>query len=318
MVRPDPRDASSPGKLILLFSPLGLLFLSGCETAGISFLAPAGPIAALQHHWFELILVALAIVILPVLVGVPFCLWRYRLGNKNAPYRPDWQYTLSLEYLVWGIPAVIVLMLAVLIWGAERRYSPQTPINSQTPPLEVQVVALNWKWLFIYPAEHVASLDTLALPVGREVRFSLTSDKSMQSFFIPALGSQIYAMAGMVTTLHLRADQPGRYLGENTQFNGMGFQDEKFTVIALPDPAFRNWMTAAHQSPLALNDATYRALLRDGNDPQAVSMLTKDQMPPSDPLQPQGLRFANVPPDFFRNIVNHVHQPPVSQITVPQ
>lgn len=217
-----------------------------------------------------------------------------------------------------GVPALIVLMLAVLIWGAERRYSPQTPINSQTPPLEVQVVALNWKWLFIYPAEHVASLDTLVLPVGREVRFSLTSDKSMQSFFIPALGSQIYAMAGMVTTLHLRADQPGRYLGENTQFNGMGFQDEKFTVIALPDPEFRNWMTAAHQSSLALNDATYPTLLQDGNDHQAVSMLTNGQLPSSDPLQPQGLRFANVPPDFFRSIVNHVHQPPVSQITVPQ
>lgn len=300
----------------LRLSPLLLLSLTACQTDSISFLHPAGTIAALQREWLIEIVIALAVIIIPVFVGVAFCLWRYRLGNRNAAFTPDWSFALPLEFLVWGVPATIVIILSLLIAGSETRHSPERQIGT-AQPLDIQVVALNWKWLFIYPDQHVASLDTLVLPVGREVRFLLTSDKTMQSFFIPSLGSQIYAMAGMVTHLHLLANRPGHYLGENTQFNGMGFQGEKFTALALLPDQFTQWTQHARTSPVTLNDETYRKLLKDGDDRQAMADLDVKADTP-DPMQPQGLSFSNVSDDLFRNIVSRYHGTSAHQGSMPQ
>ncbi|RUT26147.1 cytochrome ubiquinol oxidase subunit II [Asaia sp. W19] len=273
-----------------------LCLLAGCQTDHISFLDPAGPIAALQRYWFGLLVGGLTLVILPVLIGVPFCLWHYRASNSKATFRPDWDFALPLEFLVWGFPAIVVIAFSLLVWGPERRYSPDRAIHDE-PAMTIDVVALNWKWLFIYPDAHVASLDHLVLPQGREVVFRLTSDATMQSFLIPSLGSQIYAMAGMVTRLHLLADRPGRYLGENTQFNGMGFQDQKFAVDVVAPDHFEQWLSQARASALHLDSATYALLRRQENGRQSAQTLMHDPRAATP-------SFSEVPVHFFHDIVS--------------
>ncbi|WP_122049080.1 cytochrome c oxidase subunit II [Asaia bogorensis] len=292
------RSALRPGRRVLALTAMALplLLLGGCQTDHISFLAPAGPIAALQRHWFELLVAGLILVILPVLIGVPFCLWHYRAENRRATFRPDWDFALPLEFLVWGFPAVVVIAFSLLVWGPERRYSPEQPITDGAP-LSVDVVALNWKWLFIYPDAHVASLDHLVLPKGREIVFHLTSDATMQSFLIPSLGSQIYAMAGMVTRLHLLADRQGRYLGENTQFNGMGFQDQKFAVDVVPPDQFKQFLTQASQSTLHLDTQTYDAVRKQENGRKTAQTLLHDS-------NATMASFSAVPDTFFHDIVS--------------
>ncbi|WP_025886676.1 cytochrome ubiquinol oxidase subunit II [Asaia prunellae] len=162
--------------------------------------------------------------------------------------------------------------------------------------MRVEVVALNWKWLFVYPDAHIASLDHLVLPQGREVEFHLTSDATMQSFLIPSLGSQIYAMAGMVTHLHLEADRIGRLMGENTQFNGMGFQDQKFPVDIVSADHFAHWLTEATNSTLHLDQTTYRLLRKQENGRRTARALTNDPAA-SMPV------FSSVPEHFFHGIV---------------
>ncbi|EHH67855.1 cytochrome-c oxidase subunit 2 [Gluconobacter morbifer] len=293
-----------------------LLLLGGCGHDGITFLHPGGPVAEHQRNWLLFILAALSVVVVPVFIGVPYCMWRYRLRRDPGDYRPTWESSRILEWLVWGVPTVVVVILSLLILGPERRYSPANPVGTDAP-LDIQVIGLNWKWLFLYPDQHVASLDTLALPQGREIRFHLTSDATMQSFFIPGLGSQIYAMAGMVTTLHLRADRTGQYLGENTQFNGMGFQGEKFPALVLSQADFTHWMNEADHSLHILDDAVYRRVLQpDGDDRDVVSTLAPDDAS-GNPLQPQGLTFSHVPDGFFMSVVNHYHQPPLPGRSLP-
>lgn len=273
-----------------------LLFLSGCQADHISFLDPAGPIAGLQRHWFYLLVAGLFFVILPVLIGVPFCLWHYRAQNRRAAFRPDWDFALPLEFLVWGFPAVVVIAFSLLIWGPERRFGPERQIGD-APPLAIEVVALNWKWLFVYPDAHVASLDRLVLPQGREVVFHLTSDATMQSFLIPSLGSQIYAMAGMVTRLHLLADRTGRYLGENTQFNGMGFQDQKFPVDVVRPDQFAGFLAQAGSSALHLDGQTYDRIRRQETGRRTAQSLLNDP-------QATAVSFSSVPSHFFHDIVS--------------
>lgn len=274
---------------------LPLLLLGGCQADNISFLDPAGPIAALQKHWFLLLTGGLLLVILPVLVGVPLCLWHYRASNRRARFLPDWDFALPLEFFVWGFPAVVVIAFSLLVWGPERRFSPERAIGD-APPLNIEVVALNWKWLFIYPDAHVASLDHLVLPQGREVEFHLTSDATMQSFLIPSLGSQIYAMAGMTTRLYLEADRIGRLLGENTQFNGMGFQDQKFPVDIVSPDHFAQWLTKARASALRLDPATWEVLRRQENGRQSARTLLHDP----NAAMPV---FSSVPEHFFQGVV---------------
>jgi len=271
---------------------LGVLTLSGCGGDGISFLAPGGMIADAQRHWLLVIIGLVLIVVVPVFVALPLCLWRYRYGGQGA-YRPKWEFSWTLEILSWGVPSVIVLALALLIAGPETRLSPYHPVGAGAP-LRVQVVALNWKWLFVYPDQHIASVDTLAVPVGRSVRFSLTSDKTMQSFDIPALGSQIYAMAGMATVLNLVADRPGEFMGQNTQFNGMGFQDEKFRVLAMSDADFGKWVGGVQGSGHALDGAAYGALLKDQSGRDAAREMGVSV-------------FSDVPDGFFDKIVEKYH-----------
>lgn len=271
-----------------------LVVLAGCGS-GISFLDPHGPVAATQRDLFFQVTAWMMIVVLPAIVLVPIVAWRYRRRATRSAYQPGWHFSWPLEILVWGVPVVVVVILAALIVGKARSLDPYAAIPSAQPPLEVEVVGLDYKWLFVYPQENVASVGVLALPVDRPVRFRLTSDTVMQSFMIPALGSQIYAMAGMVTELNLLADRPGVLMGQNTQFNGFGFQAQKFQALAMPPADFAGWIAQAKAGDRPLDVATYGLVSRKGT----LADLRDDF--DFDPAR--GLIFSAVEPALFSRVV---------------
>ncbi|SDD05661.1 cytochrome bo3 quinol oxidase subunit 2 [Cupriavidus sp. YR651] len=259
--RHGPLPRLSPGKsprlVSLLVAALGSVLLSGCN---LELLSPKGSVGE-QEKW--LILVALFImlmVVIPVIVLTLWFAWRYRETNTRATYAPKWSHSTKIEVVVWGIPCVIVACLALLIWESTHKLDPYRPLASQVKPIEVDVVALNWKWLFIYPEFGVASLNQLAIPVGTPINFRLTSESMMNSFFIPQLGSMVYTMAGMQTRLHLIADTPGVYLGQSAAYSGPGFSDMHFKTLATSREEFDAWIRTARASSQALDLKTYRAL----------------------------------------------------------
>jgi cytochrome o ubiquinol oxidase subunit II len=238
--------------------PLLLLSLGGCDH--LELMNPKGSIGAQEK---ELILIALGLmllVVIPVMVLTVVFAWHYRETNTKATYAPKWAHSTSIEIVVWSIPCIIVAFLAVLIWETTHSLDPYRPLRSEVEPMNVEVVALDWKWLFIYPDYGVATVNHLAIPVGTPINFRLTSSSMMNSFFIPQLGSQIYAMAGMQTQLHLVADEAGTYAGRSSAFSGQGFSDMHFDTAAMPREQFDAWLRQARAAPLVLDQATYRSL----------------------------------------------------------
>lgn len=223
---------------------LTVLTLSACAGGThLSFLDPQGPVADAERWHFYWVLGIMAVLVAgPVFLLLPFFVWRYRYGNEAARYTPKWAYSRFLEIMSWGGPIVIVIALAFFVWRDAHRLDPYKPLASAEAPLQVEVIGYDWKWLFIYPDQGIASIGTLTLPAGRPVSLRLTSATVMQSFFIPSLGSQIYAMGGMVTRLNLLASKPGRSLGENTMYNGDGFHAQKFTASAMSPAEFEGWV----------------------------------------------------------------------------
>lgn len=237
---------------------LATLALAGC-TSGV--LDPAGPIGAGERIiLFDALAIMLAIVIPTLLATVAFAWW-FRASNKRAVYRPTWEYSGRLELLVWSIPALVVLFLGGIAWISSHDLDPYKALPSASgKPLEVEVVSLDWKWLFIYPDQHVASVNHLVLPAGVPVHFRLTSTSVMNSFFIPQLGSQIYTMAGMTTQLNLMADKPGSFSGLSAQFSGEGFSDMHFMVDATTQDAFDKWISDTRHGDAALDEASFNTL----------------------------------------------------------
>ncbi len=289
------------------FAPL---LLSGCSSSPHgTFLDPQGPIAAAQRTHFIDAVLLMMIVVLPVLVLTPFFAWRYRYRNASSPYRPDWSFSWPLEIAIWGIPFAIVGVLAVWLWMSTHALDPYASLSRGKPPLGVEVVGYDWKWLFIYPDLGIASIGQLTFPADQPLALELTSDTVMQSFFIPALGSQIYAMAGMVTRLHLQASSPGAFRGENTQYNGDGFYQQKFTAEATTPIAFNAWTDMVKAKGIPMTSTAY-GIIRQRSTLNAMRhALSADQMPAG------VLYFKDVPRDFFHNIVRSFHGGP-SEITV--
>ncbi len=278
--------------------------LAGCPDRHLTFLDPQGPVAAAQRwHLFEVVLLVM-IVVLPVLIATPLLAWRYRYGNKSARYAPKWDFSWPLEFVIWGVPAGIVAVLAVLLWHSTHALDPYDPLSPEARPLRVQVVGLDWKWLFIYPDEGIATVGELAFPADRTLALELTSDTVMQSFFVPALGSQIYAMAGMVTRLHLSAYGPGRFEGENTQYNGNGFQRQKFVARAMTPADFETWLQRVRTEGVALDDNAWRTLSEDSTTQQARSALPNSAMPPG------AIYFNALTPGLFDAIVQRFRHGP--------
>jgi cytochrome o ubiquinol oxidase subunit 2 len=201
-------------------------------------------------------------VIVPVIALTLGFAWWFRSGNRRATYRPDWEYSGRIEVIVWAIPALVILFLGGIAWVGSHELDPPRALKSNTEPLQVQVVSLDWQWLFIYPDRHIASLNHLVLPANVPVRFSLTSTTVMNSFFIPQLGSQIYTMAGMTTHVNLRADEQGRYEGLSAQFSGEGFADMRFDVDVLPADGFDAWVSDARARSEVLDATRFAQLAR--------------------------------------------------------
>ncbi|WP_109125635.1 ubiquinol oxidase subunit II [Dyella sp. C11] len=258
------------------------VLLSGCN---MEVLMPKGDVGA---HEKSLILIALglmAIVAIPVIAMTLWFPWRYRQSNKKATYAPNWSHSNKIEVVVWTIPAIIVAILAVITWTSSHALDPYKPLESEAKPITVQVVSMDWKWLFVYPEYGVASVNELAFPTDRPVNFQITSDSVMNAFFIPQLGSQIYAMAGMETKLHLIAREPGTYAGLSTNFSGEGFSDMHFQAIATSEDGFKDWIAKAKASQANLDTDGYNALAQ----PSEKTPVTY---------------YGNVAPNLFVNVVN--------------
>lgn len=237
-----------------------LLFVLGLNHS-FPLLQTRGEIANRQRDLLVLATVLALFVLVPVYALLFAFAWRYRAGHTKQ-YRPNWGTHKGYEALWWGIPIAIIGVLAVVTWVTSHSLDPFKPLASSQPALKVQVVAMQWKWLFLYPDQQVASVNEVALPVGRPVEFILTSDAPMNSFWIPQLGGQIYAMTGMSTKLHLMADTPGDYRGVSSNISGKGFADMRFTAKALEKADFEKWLLRASQSSKRLDQSSYDRLAK--------------------------------------------------------
>ena len=234
-----------------------LLALAGCQ---LGVLDPKGAIGAADATiLIDSVAIMLAIVLPTIAAIFAFAFW-FRKSNRHARYLPNWEYSGQIELVTWSIPTLTIILLGGVSWIGSHDLDPAQPLVSKAQPLEVQVVSLDWKWLFIYPAQKVASVNQLAIPAGVPVHFSLTSASVMNVFFVPELGSMIYTMNGMRTQLYLIADAPGTFLGESANLSGAGFSDMHFDVQALPADRFAAWIEAARKAGPTLDKASYQAL----------------------------------------------------------
>jgi cytochrome o ubiquinol oxidase subunit 2 len=236
-----------------------LVFLSACSSG---VLDPHGPVGGAERTiLFNATAIMLAVVV-PVICATCLFAWWFRAGNRRARRLPDWSYAGRIEFVVWAIPALVILFLGGIAWISSHDLDPQTSLKSSSPPIDIEVVSLEWKWLFIYPSFGVASVNRLVVPVGTPLRFRLTSAGVMNSFFIPQLGSQIYTMAGMTTELNLQASDPGSFAGLSAQFSGDGFSDMRFEVSAVQPQAFEQWIAETRAHGGSLNTDQYAGLVR--------------------------------------------------------
>lgn len=254
-------DRVAKSRIVRSLPLAGLVLLGGCGALDHGFFNAQGPVAADERHLFLVVSAVLLFVAGPVLLLTPVFAWHYRLSNKGDAYRPKWNFSWWVEGLIWIPPAGIVIGLAILLWQWTQVDDPYRKLPGQAP-IEVEAIALDWKWLFIYPDQGIASINQLAIPVGRPVHIRLTSGTVMQSMQVPQLAGQIYAMAGMTTELNLAASRAGTYQGQNTQYNGKGFQQQKFAVLALSGADYQRWVTRVRAAPRSLEAAAWAPLSR--------------------------------------------------------
>ena len=264
------------------------LLLQACSAGEPGFLDAKGPVAHAQSELFYYVIGVMMVVVVPVFILTPLLVWKYRRSNRTSDYRPKWEFSWLLEIAVWGIPVLVVAILGTKVWIDTHRLDPYRALASGQPPLEVQVVGLDWKWLFIYPQQHIATVNQLFFPVDRPLHLNLTSDTVMQSFMIPQLGGQIYAMAGMRTELNLMADQPGSYIAQNTQYNGDGFPKQRFHAEAVSAAVFAQWVRQVRGAGTPLDAAAYKSL--------AIKS-----------VPPRPIVYAPVDPGLFRHIIHKYH-----------
>ena len=200
------------------------------------------------------------IVVIPVFIMAFWFPRKYRASNTASTYMPKWSYSAKIDFFMWAVPIAIVTVLAILAWTRTHSLDPYKPIPSAEKPINIEAVSLDWKWLFIYPDQNIATVNQITFPVKVPVSFKLTSDTVMTSFFIPQLGSQMYAMGGMQTRLHLLADKPGTYAGHNQQISGRGYADMHFQAKAVSREEFQAWVEKVRQAPEKLDLDRYEKL----------------------------------------------------------
>ena len=261
------------------YATLALALVSATALGGCSegVLDPQGPIASAERLLLINSTAIMLVVVIPVIVATLAFAWWYRSSNTRATRDTDESYEGRVELVIWSIPALTVILLGGVIWIGSHQLDPRTPIPGNVDPLRVDVVALDWKWLFIYPDQGVAAVNQLVIPAGTPVEFRLTSATVMNSFFVPQLGSQIYTMGGMTTHLNLFADKPGEYHGFSANFSGDGFSEMRFVVKSVPAGDFETWLDQVRGTGTALDDAGYAKLAKPS---QAVPPATYRSVEP--------------------------------------
>lgn len=239
-------------------------FFAYMSTVDIPVLFPSGWVAAEQKHLIVVATILMMIIVLPVFGMMVFFAWKYREGNHQSDYQPEFHHSYLAEFFWWGFPFVIVSILGTMAWTSSHRLNPYRPLEIATDkkPIQIQVVALDWKWLFIYPEYKIATINLMAFPEKTPIQLFITSDAPMNSFWIPDLAGQIYGMSGMETQLHLIADKKGSYRGCSAQINGIGFAGMVFEAKATSDEEFDTWVETAQQSSNILNHKSYQQLLQ--------------------------------------------------------
>jgi cytochrome o ubiquinol oxidase subunit 2 len=263
--------------------------LSGCDRG---ILDPVGPVGAAERKiLFDSLAIMLAIVI-PVIIATLLIAFRFRASNTRAQYWPTFTHSGRIELITWSIPALVIFFLGGLAWTSSFLLDPSRPLASRTKPLEIQVVSLDWKWLFIYPEQRVASINRLVVPAGVPLRLRLTSASVWNAFWVPQLGGTLYCMYGMAGTLYLQADHPGVYPGGSAMISGDGFADMHFDTDAMSNGDFTSWVSAAQAAGPELDDGAYRALLRQSSNvppqtyrsvrPGLFEAIVTQQLPPGE------------------------------------
>jgi cytochrome o ubiquinol oxidase subunit II len=263
------------------------IVLTACQPA---ILDPQGPIGfAEKTILIDSLAIMLAIVVPTIMATLGFAWW-FRASNTRATYLPDWEFSGRIELIVWAIPLLVITLLGGVAWIGSHDLDPAKPLASTIPPLEIQGVSLDWKWLFIYPDQGVASVNQLVVPAGVPLHFSLTSGSVMNAFFIPQLGSMIYTMNGMTTQLNLRADTNGIFRGQSSHFSGDGFSGMHFEVIAVPPEQFTAWIETTRNAGPTLDAESYATLAKQS---------------------------VKAPPSTFRAVEHHLFQQIVTQKLPP-
>lgn len=240
------------------------------QRANLVVLQPKGIIGKEQKQLILQSVLLMALVIIPVYFLSFFIAWKYRASNKKVKFQPDWDSHRGLEAVWWGIPIILITILSVMAWNSSHQLDPFRPIDSPKKALSIQVIALQWRWLFIYPEQNIASLSYAYIPTDQPIDFNITSDAPMNSFWVPQLGGQIYAMSGMTTHLNLQADEPGIYQGSSANISGRGFAGMTFQVQAGSDIAFQQWVGQVRAASNNLSFESYKQLAEPSEDRSVV------------------------------------------------
>ncbi len=270
----------------------------------MNILDPQGPIGVADKTiLIDSLAIMLAIVVPTIVAVFAFAYW-FRVSNAKARYLPHWAYSGRIELVVWSIPTLTIILLGGVAWIGAHQLDPARPVEGAAQPLTIQVVSLDWKWLFIYPGQQVATINTLTVPAGVPLHFELTSSSVMNVFFIPQFGSMIYTMNGMATQLNLRADRPGTYGGLSAHFSGDGFPDMHFDVHVVPSEQFSKWAQEASRDEKSLDEASYGDIAKPSTkgvpaiyrlaDPQLFHSIVTQKLPPSPGFQ-AGVKGADLP-----------------------
>ncbi|WP_223518638.1 ubiquinol oxidase subunit II [Pseudomonas sp. GL-B-19] len=244
-------------RLLGLLPLLGTLLLGGCN---MTLLDPKGQVGLDERNLIITATLLMLLVVVPVIVMTFLFAWKYRASNTDAVYTPKWSHSTKIEIAVWAIPVLIIIALGYVTYKSTHALDPYKPLESDVKPVTIQVVSMDWKWLFIYPEQGIATVNKIVFPANTPINFQITSDTVMNSFFIPGLGGQIYAMAGMQTKLHLIANENAEFDGISANYSGAGFTGMKFKAVATSQADFDAWVSDVKKAPKQLEKAEYEAL----------------------------------------------------------
>lgn len=266
-----------------VLAALAVLSLAGCDWVLFN---SKGAVGIAQRDLIIICIGLMLIVVVPAIVLSFVFAWRFRASNKSAKYTPDWAHSTRIEVVVWGVPLLIIVILSVIVWKSTHELDPYKPLDVAGEPIHVEVIATDWKWVFVYPDLGIATINQLHFPAGRQLVFDITSNSTMNTFFIPQLGGQIYAMAGMRTKLHLVANEPGEFRGMSGNYSGHGFSKMNFTATATSEEDFQRWVRQVRSGPPIRLD--FEAFQRIAQPTQGHAVV----------------HFAQVEPGLFKKVID--------------